>query len=74
MTKEQMCIVYLWVFIECIEDRARNRDFSPFRIPGYSVCDMYQGLPVICRDIDNLLNKHEETIHMAFRASESENG
>ena len=74
MTKEQMCIVDLWKFIEYIEDMARNRDLSPFRIPGYSVCDMYQGLPVICRDIDNLLNKNEETIHLAFRAYESENG
>lgn len=34
MTKEQMCIVDLWRFVEYIEDRARNRDLSPFRIPG----------------------------------------
>lgn len=63
MTQEQKCIAELYALIERIEDDARHHDLSLLRVPrGASGCDMYQGLPPICRVKDDILNRYEDII------------
>lgn len=63
MTQEQKCIAELYALIERIEDGARHHDSSLLRVPrGASGCDMYQGLPPICRVKDDILNRYEDII------------
>lgn len=63
MKQEQKCIAELYALIERIEDGARHHDLSLLRVPrGASGCDMYQGLPPICRVKDDILNRYEDII------------
>ena len=63
MTREQECIVELYTLLERIEDGARHHDLSLLRVPrGATGCDMYQGLPPICRAKDDILNRYEDII------------
>ena len=69
MTKEQACIVELFTLLQRIEDGARNHDLSLLRVPrGASGCDMYQGLPTICRINNDILDRFEDVINEAFRS------
>ena len=67
MTEEQKCIAELYTLLERIEDGARHRDLSLLRAPsGASGCDMYQGLPRICRIKDDILQRYEDIINTAL--------
>lgn len=67
MTREQQCIVELFTLLQRIEDGARKHDFSILRVPrGASGCDMYQGLPPICRLNNDILDRFEDVINEAF--------
>ena len=67
MTREQQCIAELYSLIERIEDGARRHDLSLLRVPrGACGCDMYQGLPPICRVKDDILNRYEDIICVAL--------
>lgn len=67
MTQEQKCIAELYALIERIEDGARHHDLSLLRVPrGASGCDMYHGLPPICRIKDDILNRYENIIREAL--------
>ena len=71
MTREQCCIMELFQIIDKITEDARNHNFSLLRtFGGASGCDMYQGLPPICRIRDAVLDKYEDIINDAFRESE----
>ena len=75
MTKEQKCIAELWALLIRIEDCAHSHDLSLFRVPrGASGCDMYQGLPPICRITDDILNRYEDIIYAAVNAELTEDG
>lgn len=64
MTKEQKCIAELWTLVERITDDARHCDLSLLRVPrGACGCDMYQGLPPICRVKDDILSRYEDIIN-----------
>jgi len=66
MTREQECIAALYILLEHIENGARHHDLSLLRVPrGASGCDMYQGLPPICRIKDDILNRYEDIIYQA---------
>ena len=63
MTREQECIVELYTLLERIEDGARHHDLSLLRVPrGATGCDMYQGLPPICRVKNDILDRYEDVI------------
>ena len=67
MTREQQCIVELYTLIERIEDGARHHDLSFLKGPrGASGCDMYQGLPPICRVKNDILDRYEDIIYTAL--------
>lgn len=69
MTKEQACIVELFTLLQRIEDGARKHDLSLLRVHrGASGCDMYQGLPPICRIKNDILDRFEDVINEAFRS------
>lgn len=71
MTKEQCCIREMYELLDRVSQNAKSHDLSllrPYR--GASGCDSYQGLPPICRILDNILDKYEDVISEAFRASE----
>ena len=71
MTREQKCIKELYVLVDKIAENACKHDLSLIRVHrGASGCDMYQGLPPICRIGDSILDKYEEIISDAFRAEE----
>ena len=70
LTREQCCIVELFEIIDKITEDARNHDFSLLRARGIGACDMYQGLPFICRIRDDILDRYEDIINDAFRESE----
>ena len=71
MTREQKCIKELYVLVDKIAENACKHDLSLIRVHrGASGCDMYQGLPPICRIRDSILDKYEEIISDAFRAEE----
>ena len=75
MTKEQKCIAELWTLLIRIEDSARSHDLSLLRVHrGASGCDMYQGLPPICRITDDILNRYENIIKVAVNAELTEGG
>lgn len=64
MTKEQQCIVELYSLLERIEGGARRHDLSLLRVPrSASGCDAYQGLPPICRIMDDILDRHGDIIY-----------
>lgn len=64
MTKEQQCIIELYSLLERIESGARHHDLSLLRVPrGASGCDAYQGLPPICRIMDDILDRYGDIIH-----------
>lgn len=64
MTKEQKCIAELWKLLNCIEDGARHHDVSLLRAsPRPSGCDMYQGLPPICRLTDDIWDRYGDIIN-----------
>lgn len=68
MTREQECIVELYTLLERIENGARHHDLSLLRVPRSATgCDMYQGLPPICRIKDDILNRYEEIICEALK-------
>lgn len=68
MTKEQECIIELYMLLERIEDAARHHDLSLLRVPrGASGCDMYQGLPPICRVLDEIRSKYDDIITESLR-------
>lgn len=61
MTREQACIKELYELVDRITENARKHDLSLLRSPrGASGCDMYQGLPPICRIRDDILNRYED--------------
>lgn len=63
MTREQACIAELYTLLERIEDGARHHDLSILRVPrGATGCDMYQGLPPICRLKDCIFEQYEDII------------
>ena len=67
MTREQECIVELYTLLERIEDGARHHDLSLLRVPRDATgCDMYQGLPPICRAIDDILDRYDDIITEAL--------
>ena len=71
MTREQACIKELYELVDKITENARKRDLSLIRpCSGASGCDMYQGLPPICRIRDGILDKYEDIIYKAFREYE----
>lgn len=73
MTREQKCIKELYELVDKITENARKHDLSLLRVRGgASGCDMYQGLPPICRIRDSVLDKYEDIIADAFRADEIE--
>lgn len=73
MTREQVCIKELYELIDKITENARKRDLSLIRPhSGASGCDMYQGLPPICRIRDDILDKYEDIIYEALREYEKE--
>lgn len=75
MTKEQKCIAELWTLLIRIEDSARSHDLSLLRVHrGASGCDMYQGLPPICRITDDILSRYEDIIYAAVNAELTEDG
>jgi len=68
MSKEHECIADLYMLLERIEDGARHHDLSLLRVPrGASGCDMYQGLPPICRIMNDILDRYEDIICEALR-------
>lgn len=73
MTQEQKCIAELFEILDDITERARKRDISLFRTSGISGCDMYQGLPPICRVRDDILNRYEDTIYNVLKLKNGEN-
>ena len=71
MTREQACIKELYELVDRITENARKHDLSLLRPPrGASGCDMYQGLPPICRIRDDILNRYEDIVYEVFRADE----
>lgn len=73
MTREQACIKELYALVDSITENARKRDLSLLRPPrGASGCDMYQGLPPICRIRDDILHRYEDIIYEVLRAEEKE--
>lgn len=67
MTKEQACIAELYSLIERIENGARHHDLTLLRVPrGATGCDMYQGLPPICRVKNDILDRYEDIIYEAL--------
>lgn len=75
MTKEQECIAELWTLLTRIEDGAYSHDLSLLRAPrGASGCDMYQGLPPICRITDDILERYEDIINAAINMEQAEKG
>lgn len=75
MTKEQKCIAELWALLNRIENGARSHDLSLLRAHrGASGCDMYQGLPPICRLTDDILGRYEDIISAAVNAELTEEG
>lgn len=63
----QQCIEELFLFVENITERAIKNDLSLFRCPGAGGCDMYQGMPPICRKKDDILHRYEEVIDEAIK-------
>lgn len=73
MTNEQKCIAELWTLLNRIENGARSHDLSLLRAPrGASGCDMYQGLPPICRLTDDILSRYEDVVYTAINAQLAE--
>lgn len=71
MTKEQKCIAELYKLLERIENGARRHDLTLLRVArGASGCDMYQGLPPICRIKDDILQRYEDIINTALNTGE----
>lgn len=67
MTEEQKCIAELYKLLERIENGARRHDLALLRVSrGASGCDMYQGLPPICRIKDDILQRYEDIINTAL--------
>ena len=67
MTEEQKCIAELYKLLERIENGARRRDLTLLRVSrGASGCDMYQGLPPICRIKNDILQRYEDIINTAL--------
>ena len=75
MTKEQKCIAELWTLLNRIENGARGHDLSLLRAPrGASGCDMYQGLPPICRLTDDILDRYDDIINTVITMEQMEKG
>lgn len=73
MTKEQMCIKELYELVDRITQNACKHDLSLFRVGrGACGCDMYQGLPPICRIRDDILNRYEDIIYEDFEEKKDE--
>ena len=71
MTREQACIKELYELVDKITENARKRDLSLIRpYSGARGCDMYQGLPPICRIRDSILDEYEDIIYTALREYE----
>lgn len=71
MTREQECIKELYELLDKVAQNAKKRDMSLIRAyRGASGCDMYQGLPPICRILDSIFNKYDDVIELAFRSEE----
>ena len=69
MTREPRCIAELYTLLFSSESGARNHDLSLLRVPrGSSGCDMYQGLPPICRLTDDILSRYDDIINTAINA------
>ncbi len=67
MTREQACIKELYELVDRIAENARKHDLSLLRQPrGGSGCDMYQGMPPICRLKADIEDRYEDIIFEAF--------
>lgn len=67
MSREQECIAELFMLVENITERAVKQDLSWFRCSGAGGCDMYQGMPPICRKRDDILHRYEDIIYDAVK-------
>lgn len=72
MTKEQECVYDLFMLVEDITDKAKNRDLSLVRPTSGIGAGMYLGMPPICMARDNILEKYEDIIYSAIKAKEQE--
>ena len=67
------CIRDMYRLLAKISDDAKKRDLSLMRVRGQAgPCDMYQGLPPICRIFHDIEDEHYDTIRIAMKASEPE--
>lgn len=64
---QQECIAELFMLVENITERAVKRDLSWFRCSGAGGCDMYQGMPPICRKRDDILHRYEDIVYEAVK-------
>lgn len=67
MSREQECIAELFMLVDNITEQAIKRDLSLFRRAGASGCDIYQGMPQICRKRDDILHRYEDIIYEATK-------
>lgn len=67
MTEEQKCIVELFKLIDLVTENAKKRDLSLIRPSGAGGCDMYLGMPPICRIRDDIFSRYEEIIYAALK-------
>lgn len=72
MTKEQRCIVEMYKILDKITENAKKHDFSLLRPAGIGGCDMYQGLPIICRIFGGISTDYADVLHEAFKEAERE--
>lgn len=61
MTREQECIKELYSLVDRVVEDAKKRDLSLLRIRGEaSGCDMFQGLPPICRILSDITDRYDD--------------
>lgn len=67
------CIRDMYRLLAKLSDDAKKRDLSLMRVRGQAgPCDMYQGLPPICRIFHDIEDEHYDIIRIAMKASEPE--
>ena len=66
-TKEKACIRELYELVNQVVENALKHDLSLLRNRGgASGCDMYQGLPPICRIRDDIFNRYEDIFFIKY--------
>lgn len=61
------CIKEFYTLLSAVAENAKNKDLSLIKPSGIGGCDGYQGMPPICRALDEIYYEYEDIVYESLK-------